>query len=104
MSTCTAEVEVEGHRSMHVVLVEFDLDMGQSAHISGGPSGLSRAEYDCGEGPSARIISVKMLRHADDRYLRRERAVHPAMLQKMRNDSRLEEILVAEAMGGMRHE
>lgn len=104
MSACTAEVEVSGHLGEHLLAVEFNFELGTSPYLTGGNSSLSLAEYDCGEAPSAHVLTVKMVRHGADKHARRERAFPPAMVRKLQKDKRLELLLVEAALEQMRHE
>lgn len=92
-------ITVSGARRDHLLRIEFDLELGTPARISGGPSSRSVSEYDCGQDGAAAIRKVwAVVERPGHPGHARERALHPRTVMKLKEDAKLGEILYRRAI------
>ncbi len=96
-------LKVPGALRDHLLRIEFDFELGTPARISGGPSSLSVAEYDCGEAGGAAVRRAWAVIEKSGRPIR-ERALHPRTVMKLKEDAELGAMLYASAVKEMPHE
>lgn len=93
-------LNIAGAAREHVLRVEFDFELGAPARITGGPSSLSVAEYDCGERGAAAVRRAWVVREVNGKPIR-ERALRPETIMKLKEDEKLGELLYQSAVKEM---